>query len=143
MNIDHSERKNICTHQNIQNSQKKCSIKNHNQHDKNTILHNFNIFNFMVTLHSCCVFELHFHGIITWFEICFVLPCVHTTFTWYLHNYKKITHIYIIMTYETKKEVNKRLFIMHNIKMTPSLLFSHAKCKRYFSIFVFCININY
>jgi len=31
------------------------------------------------------------------------------------------------MTYETKKEVNKRLCTMHNIKMTPSLLFSHAK----------------
>ncbi len=45
------------------------------------------------------------------------------------------------MTYETKKEVNKRLCTMHNIKMTPSLLFSHAKCKRYFSSFAFCINI--
>ncbi len=35
---------------------KKCSIKNHNLFEENTIIHNFNI-NSMVEFHSCVVFD--------------------------------------------------------------------------------------
>ncbi len=45
------------------------------------------------------------------------------------------------MIYESKKEINKSLSTMHNIKITLSLLFAHVKCKRIFSILTFCIDI--
>ncbi len=44
------------------------------------------------------------------------------------------------MIYEAKKEI-KRLNTMHSIEMSPSWLFSHAKCKRHFFILIFCIDI--
>jgi hypothetical protein len=34
------------------------------------------------------------------------------------------------MMYETKKEVKKGFSTMHSIKMIPSSLFPHAKCKK-------------
>jgi len=36
------------------------------------------------------------------------------------------------MMYETKKEVKKRFSTMHSIKIIPSWLFPHAKCKKTF-----------
>jgi hypothetical protein len=62
MSANHNEGdENMCMLKNLKTHDKKCSIKYHNLHDKNTILQNFNIFNAMVNLHSCFVFQTHFH----------------------------------------------------------------------------------
>jgi hypothetical protein len=45
------------------------------------------------------------------------------------------------MIYETKKEVKRRLSTTHNIEMTESWLFPHAKYKMHFFIINFCIDI--
>jgi len=47
------------------------------------------------------------------------------------------------MIYEVKKQVKRRLSTMHKIKQTPSWLFPHAKCKKYFSILTFCIDTQF
>jgi hypothetical protein len=41
------------------------------------------------------------------------------------------------MIYEMKKKAKRRFSRMHSIKMTPSWLFPHAKCKRHFSILIY------
>ncbi len=112
---------------------------------KTWILHNLNVFNFMVNFNSCFVFETHFHWIIAklimCFHICSLLLFMHITPTWYLHNYKKSHKLINFMIYEAKSQVKRRLSTMHSIERTLSWLFTHAKCKRHFSIFNFCIGI--
>ncbi len=47
------------------------------------------------------------------------------------------------MIHEVRKQVKRRLNTMDSIKQTPSWLFPHAKCKKYFSILTFCIDIQF
>ncbi len=54
---------------------------------------------------------------------------------------QEITQISAIYDLWSKKEIMRRFNTMHSIEMTPSWLFSHAKCKRNFFILIFCIDI--
>jgi hypothetical protein len=124
---------------------KKCYVKNHNLHDKNTILNKFYIIlNLMINLHSCFVFKIHFHWIIAKLINMISHLFLLALFSYLSHNIyiiAKITQIYIICDLQSQKNVKRRLSIMHSIKMIPSWLFSHVKCKRHFFHSHLCIDM--
>jgi hypothetical protein len=109
--------KKIRTYPKIKKLQKKCSIKNHNLCDKNTILHNSNIFNLWL---------VHAFTFAPSYPLCIYFP--HTI---YLIT-KNHINLYHLLFMKQKKEVKRRLNTMPNIKMTLSWLFPHSKCKNIF-----------
>jgi hypothetical protein len=70
------------------------------------------------------------------------LPFVHVILT-YIYIIVKNHKFIQFMIYEVRKQVKRRLNTMHNIKQTPLWLFPHAKCKNYFNIFTFYIDIQF
>jgi len=133
----------MCACPSIKNSWQKCSIKNHNLCEKNTILHNFNILILWSTFNLVsCLKQIIFIGLLldSWHTLTFYPSC--PLCIWFPHNIyiiaKNCTKLYNLW-YMKQKEVNKKLSTMHSMEMTPSWLFLHAKYKSIFSFLYWTI----